>query len=144
MAKSERIALYFSGEEELKIYKFLKGTKNASALVRYLTKLYMDGYIPNPTGVVFGTPVRTQEQYILTTPTPAVIPNPIPVQNSTLPSEIIQKKMNEGEIENKLSKEDDEKVESKLSKGIEKVEEVNEEEVDYLKGILGGDGAGGL
>lgn len=132
-----RISLSFTGKEELEVYKYLKANKNASALVRYLTRLFMDGYIPNPTGVVLGTPVRTQEQYILANPTPAVAPNPVPVQQPTMPSEIIREKMNEDKIESKLSKEDKE-VESKLSKGMEKVEEVDSGEVDFLKGAIGG------
>lgn len=49
----KRLSLSFPAKA-IEEYLYLKNTKNASTLVRYLTILFTEGYIPNPVGITFG------------------------------------------------------------------------------------------
>ena len=98
MSSKERISLSFTGKEELEIYEFLKATKNASALVRYLTRLYMDGYIPNPIGMSFGKQKANRES-ILLEPEKFSQPQTESIESNSINSSNLRSKNNYREIE---------------------------------------------
>lgn len=116
-----RERLYLSFPEEYKEeYEYLKQNRNASALVRYLTRLFMDGYIPNPMGMNLGEQ-KVHNQSVVVQPRQQ---QPLPkeedsnkIEISTYkrqpPSSIIQDRIAPKEIEGGRS------FESKLSKKIQ-------------------------